>query len=198
MKASKQNFIIDILAFIFFLFLTSTGIIVHYLLPPGSGQSRSIWGWDRHDWGDIHFYFAVGFLLILALHIFKHWKWIWSLVKGRVRPKSGKRAVLGLVGLIALLVIAALPLVSPVQTDATNEGKGKEHSERLETSTTVRGSMSLTDIEKTTGVPAIYILEKLKLPPTTSKEQKLKDLKTVHGFEMEQVRQLVETYKANE
>lgn len=198
MKASKQNFIIDILAFIFFLFLTSTGIIVHYLLPAGSGGTHTIWGWGRHDWGDIHFYFAVGFLLILALHIFKHWKWIWCLVTGKQRVKPGKRIVLGIVGLIAILIIAALPLVSPVKTDSSNNNHGKEDRKQLETTETVRGSMTLADVEASTGVPAAYLLDKLKLPPSTPRDQKLKDLKTAHGFEMEQVRELVETYQAAE
>ena len=195
MKASKQNFLIDILAFIFFLFLTSTGIIVHYLLPAGSGHSHSIWGWDRHEWGDIHFYFAVGFLLILALHIFKHWKWIWSLVKGRPRSKPTKRGVLGFVGLIAILTIAALPLISPVKTDSSNITNDKGQGKHMETNTSIRGSMTLSDVEKSTGVPAAYILEKLQLPPSTPTSQKLKDLKTAHGFEMKQVHELVENYQ---
>ena len=141
MKASKQNFIIDILAFIFFVFLTSTGIIIHYLLPSGSGHSRTIWGWGRHDWGDLHFYMAVGFLLILAFHLFKHWKWIWSLVKGRIkggeRPNSGKRALLGLVGLLAILILAVLPILSPVQYSGTGETEHSEAGEQMETTQTI-------------------------------------------------------------
>ncbi len=195
MKASKQNFLIDILAFIFFLFLTSTGIIVHYLLPAGSGSTRTIWGLGRHDWGDIHFYFAVGFLLILALHIFKHWKWIWSLVKGRPHSKPSQRGILGLVGLIAILTIAALPLISPVETNASNNNHGAGHGKHMETTKSIRGSMTLADVEKSTGVPAGYILQELELPANTSIDKKLKDLKTAYGFEMKQVHKLVENYR---
>lgn len=201
MKASKQNFIIDVLAFICFVFLTSTGIIIHYLLPSGSGHSKTIWGWGRHDWGDLHFYMAVGFLLILSFHLFKHWKWIWSLVKGRVaggvRPNSGKRGLLGLVGLLAILILAVLPILSPVQTSGTGESEHQKQGEQVETTQTIRGSMSLQELETMTGVPAAYILEKMKLPASTRLDQKLKDLKEVYSFEIEEIRNLVSDYNTN-
>ena len=201
MKASKQNFIIDILAFIFFVFLTSTGIIIHYLLPSGSGRSKTIWGFGRHDWGDLHFYVAVGFLLILAFHLFKHWKWIWSLVKGRVsggiRPNSVKRALLGLVGLLAILILAVLPILSPVQISGYGETEHSKSGEQMENTQTIRGSMSLKDIENMTAVPITYILEKLKLPKTTPLDQKLKDIKDEYSFEVEEVRVLVSEYQTN-
>ncbi|MCZ6719320.1 MAG: hypothetical protein O6944_09250 [Gammaproteobacteria bacterium] len=34
--------IIDVLAFVGFLFLASTGILLHYILPPGSGRWAEI------------------------------------------------------------------------------------------------------------------------------------------------------------
>ncbi len=195
MKTSKQNFIIDALAFIFFVFLTTTGIIVHYLLPAGSGHSSAIWGWSRHDWGEIHFYMALGFLLILAFHLFKHWKWIFSLVKGRKRQEKGRRALLGLVGLVAILIIGILPLASPVQKSDTKRPETSEHRERSNSVPTIKGSMSLEDIETLTGVPSAYLIKELKLPANVSKNKRLKELKTEHVFEMEKLRELVSHYQ---
>jgi hypothetical protein len=109
MKTPKKRFLIDVLAFIFFVFLTSTGVLLFYLLPPGSGRGSTIWYMDRHEWGDVHFYFAVGFLLILLYHVIQHWRWVLSLVRGKQQSYSRNRIALGLVGLFALLLIADPP-----------------------------------------------------------------------------------------
>ncbi len=61
MKATL-NFIIDVIAFTGFLFLTTTGVLMRYLLPPGSGRFASLWGLNRHEWGTIHFWISVAFL----------------------------------------------------------------------------------------------------------------------------------------
>lgn len=61
--------IIDVLAFVGFLFLASTGILLHHFLPPGSGRSAEIWGLNRHEWGDIHFWIATLFFVLLSAHL---------------------------------------------------------------------------------------------------------------------------------
>ncbi len=65
MKRPKLNFFIDIIAFIAFVLLTTTGILMRYILPPGSGKHTLIWGMDRHEWGTIHFWISILFFSIL-------------------------------------------------------------------------------------------------------------------------------------
>jgi len=55
MKKSQQNFIIDALSLAAFLLLVSTGLLMRYALPPGSGHDVTIWGLDRHEWGSLQF-----------------------------------------------------------------------------------------------------------------------------------------------
>ena len=50
MKRTTQNFVIDTVAFAGFVFLTATGVLVRYVLPPGSGHHTTVWGLDRHEW----------------------------------------------------------------------------------------------------------------------------------------------------
>ncbi|HMB04500.1 MAG TPA: DUF4405 domain-containing protein, partial [Isosphaeraceae bacterium] len=76
MSPPTRNFLVDSLAFAGFVLLTATGILLHYLLPPGSGHRMTIWGLDRHDWGRVHFWISVAFLGSLALHLVLHWKWV--------------------------------------------------------------------------------------------------------------------------
>jgi hypothetical protein len=43
---------VDAVAFVAFVFLTTTGIPARYVLPPGSGLWATLWGLDRHERGD--------------------------------------------------------------------------------------------------------------------------------------------------
>ncbi len=115
MRRPTLNLLVDSVAFAGFVFLTTTGVLMRYVLPPGSGHHSVVWGLDRHDWGAIHFWIAAGFLCVLAFHLFLHWKWIVNAVRGRPREGSGARVGLGIVGLRAVVALAAAPLVSPVK-----------------------------------------------------------------------------------
>ena len=123
MKKTSLNAAVDAVAFAGFLFLTSTGVILHFLLPPKSGEWRVLWGLNRHEWGAIHFYISLVLLAVLALHIALHWKWILSVVKGRAKEHSGARLLLGLFAFICLIAIAFSPLASEVEIERENAKK---------------------------------------------------------------------------
>lgn len=196
MNRPEKNFFTDTIAFVCFVLLTSTGILMRYILPPGSGRWKVIWGMDRHGWGSIHFWISVIFLSILTVHLILHWRWIISFVKGRPREGSGLRAGLGIVGLAGLAALAVAPLVSTIETTATNE-KGIALSERHD-DVQIWGSMTLREVEQQNGVPAEYIIRKLKLPPDTERDINLGKLKKMFGFAMEDVRHIVKDYEQEE
>jgi hypothetical protein len=118
---------VDVLAFISFIFLIATGFLLKYVLPHGSGSLGSggqgwraasrpvalVWGMTRDEWGTVHFWLAVAFLAVIALHLFIHWRWIVVSFKGRGREQSLLQAALGIAALIGILLLAASPLVSP-------------------------------------------------------------------------------------
>lgn len=122
MKKSKLITLIDIAAFISFIFVVSTGVLMRYVLPPRSGQSIEILGMSRHEWGDIHFYVTFIFLVILSIHLVLHWKFIRNVIHGRIKETSNFRLMLGLVGLIAVLALALAPFVAPKEYSETSEG----------------------------------------------------------------------------
>lgn len=126
MKRSTIILFIDSVSFICFLFLTSTGILLHYLLPPGSGRWSNIWNMNRHDWGEIHFIISVIFFSVLSLHLILHWKVIVNLIKGRQLKESTLRLGLGIIGFVVVLLLSVAPLVS--QTSETEKVGGRhEH-----------------------------------------------------------------------
>ena len=210
MKRTTVFLTIDIVAFVLFAAMTATGVLVRYVLPPGSGHFNMLWGMDRHEGGEIHFWIAVALLAALALHIFYHWKWILCVVTGRSskRKASSARAALAVVGLLALLALMAAPFFSPVQNKENVEDHPKrsqseeissaspsqtEDSEHQVGSFEIRGSMTLDEIEALTGVSTAAILTELGLPNNVATDEQLGRLRRTHGFEMEDVRRAVAT-----
>jgi len=95
MKRSTLNFVIDFIGFVNVLLLTFTGIIMKYILPPGSGgrgremhggqggeHIKTLLSMTRHQWGDIHFYLAAVFITIIIVHLILHYNWIKGYIKG--------------------------------------------------------------------------------------------------------------------
>lgn len=126
MKHSRTNVIVDAVAFTFFVTMTTTGMVMRWLLPPGAGrlellgrgrhrQVLTLWGLDRHQWGDIHFWLAVALLVTLVLHVVLHWRWIVAKVRGKRSEASGMRLTLGVFALAALLAMAFSPLLCSVE-----------------------------------------------------------------------------------
>jgi hypothetical protein len=193
MNQPEKNFFIDLIAFIGFVLLTSTGILMRYVLPPGSGRWKVIWGLDRHEWGSIHFWISIIFLSILTIHLILHWRWIMTFIKGRPREGSGLRAGLGIVGLVGITALAIAPVVSTVETTATKE-KGISLSEKYD-DIQILGSMTLNEVEQNTGVPIVYIIKELKLPPDIDRDERLGRLKKMFGFTIDDVRNIVKIYE---
>lgn len=194
MKRSNLNLIIDIIAFTGFVVLATTGVLMHYLLPPGSGRYSTIWGLDRHEWGGIHFWLAIIFFSILALHLLLHWRWLLSTLTGRPREGSGLRLGLGVVGLVTVIALSVAPLLAPVEIKANSKNSWSLSSHR-DQGIFIRGSMTLMDIEEAVGVPARYIADALNLPKSISVKEKIGLLAQTYDFTMNDVRGIVKEYK---
>jgi hypothetical protein len=135
MQRTTLNRLVDTLAFVGFVLVATTGVVLRYLLPPGSGrpQGRGIghqaaeravtrlWGLTRHAWGEVHVWIACGLMIVLAIHLMLHWRWIVCAVRDRPRQGSGVRAACGVMGLGILLAIAVALLLSP--TDRVPRGQ---------------------------------------------------------------------------
>ena len=83
MNRTLANIIIDIIAAFLFLGMMATGYLLRFPLPPGSNKTLSLWGYTRHQWGDIHFWISLGLLVVLAIHLVLHWNWIVTVIGKR-------------------------------------------------------------------------------------------------------------------
>ncbi|NET40192.1 MAG: DUF4405 domain-containing protein, partial [Cyanothece sp. SIO1E1] len=67
----------------------------------------SLWGYDRHEWADIHLWMSYGFVLLLLLHLWLHRKWLVKIAS----KNHAWRIWVGLsFGLILILTLLLYPL----------------------------------------------------------------------------------------
>ncbi|MHC4348557.1 MAG: DUF4405 domain-containing protein [Planctomycetota bacterium] len=193
MKRATLYFAVDIIAFVLFVALTVTGVLVRYVLPPGSGRHSTLWGMDRHEWGDLHFWMAMALMAALALHLFFHWRFVVSVIRGRPREGSGARVGLALLGIAALAGLAASPFFTSVERSGETGHRLRSTDEAGETGTGfhINGSVTLLQVEQATGVPAQVILAELGLPADVPTDERLGQLRRTYGFEMHDVRDVV-------
>ncbi len=242
MHRPTLNFLIDTLAFVAFAFLTTTGILTRYLLPPGSGRWATLWGLNRHEWGDLHFWVAVVLLGVLALHLILHWKWIICIVKGKRSDASGARVALGTVGLIGLMTLTATPLLAPVerigeprqasrlesearaaQPATPDVGQGTDELAAEQTTVQappeaptqtplpesrpipgssapsnedIRGSMTLGEVARSTGIPLDRLVSGLGLPPNIDPDERIGRIRKRFDVSPDDVRGVVNSYLA--
>jgi hypothetical protein len=129
----KLNFITDALMFLVMMAMAGLGFLMKYVLVPGrerwakygSNVNLTLFGWDRHDWGDIHLDLGLIFLGLLIVHIILHWRQIVGLVQKYV-PEERRALVLLVFVLLAVFLIYFPFLLSP-EIGALGRGMGPIH-----------------------------------------------------------------------
>lgn len=128
MRKPEINLLINVAAFILFMLLASTGLLMWLQLPPGHGY-LTVWGMNRHAWGDIHFWIAVIFLVLISVHLILHWSWIKSMLFSKSKkPMSLKNKVM-----ILLIILAFIAAVAPFfsSVESTRGVGGDQHQTEL-------------------------------------------------------------------
>jgi len=213
MKRAQLNFVIDAAAFAAFLFLLSTGLLLRYQLPPGSGGLHAagsgrgaserlvtlLWGWTRHEWGQIHYWIAGVLIAILAFHLLLHWKWIVCVVRGAHSDASGLRFGLGVASLIALVLLSAAPLLAPTQS-VTRGNLQQQQSELgptddIDSAQDIRGSMTVLEVAEAAGIPVAELLGRLNLSAEASPNERIGRLLRQHGLQMSDLRRVLASDK---
>lgn len=111
MKRHWLNLLVDIITTVAALGLVATGFLIHWILPAGSGRSGSVvWSMDRHEWGEVHFWFAVTVVALVVVHVFLHWDWVCMMFARMFREGDGRvtRWKANLAGVLAVVIVAGL------------------------------------------------------------------------------------------
>jgi hypothetical protein len=204
MSRNMVNFLIDAASAAVMAAMIATGLILRFVLPPGSGTHRLLWGWGRHDWGDLHFWMAMAAGAVVVLHVALHWQWVCvtflrciprgATAKGvpslARRNLSGAALILALVGVFSGFVWSAA--LSMKDVGPTGLGPGARHgsapsSDRSDDA--LRGSMTLAEIAEARGLPVATVRSRLGLPADVPATARLGPLSKTHGFTMAQARQ---------
>ena len=116
MKRNTINFLIDLFTFIVLFGKIWTGLLLHYVLPPGQGRGYSfeLWGLNRHQYGTIHFYLAIAMIVLIIIHLWLHWSWICNTLSGLFKIKKINSSKYSLEAFIFLLIAILLTIVSLV------------------------------------------------------------------------------------
>lgn len=143
MNRLRLNFIIDFLALTTFVLMSSTGFVLKFLLPSRSGRMMGagtgwraaskpvslLWEGSRQDWGNIHWWLSIGFLVIVSIHFFLHLNWIVCVIRKQPKKGSGMRLFIGLTALLILLAFAIGLFISPVKKVPRSQILMERHSE---------------------------------------------------------------------
>lgn len=104
MNKHRLHFVVDLLAYLTLVGLAATGLLLAYRLPHGSGAATML-GLTRHEWGDVHFWLAIGLIALVALHVALHWRWVTNTFGALLAARAARRPGAGRGGTIALLVL---------------------------------------------------------------------------------------------
>ncbi|HOB75441.1 MAG TPA: DUF4405 domain-containing protein [Phycisphaerae bacterium] len=219
MRRSRLNFWIDTLALFAMLGLIATGWVIYYTLPAGSGghgrgAAWTLWGWSRHDWGNLHFWLAVGMVGLLLVHLVLHWGWICAMTQsllpggngGTKRLGTATRTILGgttllaFAGLFGLFAwIAEAQAIRPATASGGSSRPalaeaGAVHEEQEQE---IRGHMTLEQVAAKAGVSIHELRERLGLPESVSDQVGIGQLRRQHGVEIAAVREAVADLRAS-
>ena len=203
MKRNTLNLIIDLVTTVIVLGLVVTGLLLEFVLPPGAGrQGLMLLGWDRHAWGDVHFWLSIAALGLVIIHVALHWQWICTSMlrmftgPGHGAPSGLKRHVAGAaaVAVLAILIGGLLWLANAaVVADAgAVRAHSREHADPASVDgPAVRGAMTLRQVAQTSNLSIDALIDKLDLPDDVDLDTPLRDLFDQHGFRMPEVRRAV-------
>ncbi len=79
MKKSDWQYLVDSLLFICILGIAVIGFLMGLVIPKGPAapeKAKYFLGLHRHQWGNIHFYLSIAFVILVIIHLIFSWKWI--------------------------------------------------------------------------------------------------------------------------
>ena len=132
MKKSNLLLLIDVLMFFFLALMTGLGLMIKYILVPGSKRwdiygrnvDLTFLGMDRHELGTVHLICAILFLSVLVLHIILHWKAFVTYVCKIVNNKTEANILITAFA-FALLCIIIFPFLINIKVTELGEGRDR-------------------------------------------------------------------------
>ena len=135
MSKGKLNLLIDVLAYLGMVSMVSTGLLLMYIMPPGTGGCHgeggariTLMGLSRHGWGKVHWYVAIGLIAIAVIHVLLHWRWVTNTL-GSLLRRSTARTAAGAVPLLVLGIVGGAVIATPWVAGTETHPGGNGHAE---------------------------------------------------------------------
>ena len=204
MNKNKLKYVVDSLLFICVVGIAFIGILLGFVIPEGpsgSESSKYFLNLHRHQWGNIHLYLSIAFVVLIIIHLILSWKWI--KVQAVKIFKKGWKAALLLTVCVAVLVIFLAWIFYPKEPGAYRDygrGSGRKglHLQKNigqisynQNEVIVTGKMTMEDLEKATGLSMNRIIEVLGLPSNISGNETLGRLGKEYGFSLVELRNIL-------
>ncbi len=90
MNRNKLNFLVDFFAFISFLIVAKTGLIIFFFLPEGVRQGRyqEFLGITKSTYALLHDLSGIVMIVLVLIHLVLHWRWIVCNVKNLFKKEA--------------------------------------------------------------------------------------------------------------
>jgi len=204
MNKNKLKYLVDSLLFICIVGIAFIGILLGFVIPEGpsvSEGSKYFLNLHRHQWGNIHLYLSISFVVLIIIHLILSWKWIKT--QAAKIFKMGWKAALVLTVCVAVMVVFLIWIFYPKESGAYQDygrGSGKKgiqlqkniskilQNQDDQDDVIVTGKMTLEDLVKATGLSTNQIIEILGLPSNTSEKETLGRLGKEYGFSLVELR----------
>lgn len=198
MSRTWLNFCVDALAALEFAVLASTGLLIHSVLPAGTGHWLTLWGLDRHAWGSLHFWVAMAMLATIGVHLALHWKWVTCVIGGKA--KQGRRLRLGIASALtaAVLFAIATPFMATVQSrspggvEVANLDAVITDHEAPDGAFRPTGRTTLGELQGETGVTPEMLAKQLGVQGGLDASDRIGPLRQGLGIEMDELRAAIE------
>jgi hypothetical protein len=204
MKKSDWQYLVDSLLFMSMFGIAFIGILMGFFLAEGPTVRESdkyFLGLHRHQWGDIHLYLSLAFILLVILHLMLSWSWI----KGKSQALFKKRwsTIISLTVLGSVLLIFVFWIFTPKYPliyDNYGRGMGAraegdflpgDYINEEQGYVTITGNMTISQVEDITGIPGSSFIRELGLPSDTSPDETLGQLRKKYGFTLVEARDAI-------
>jgi hypothetical protein len=118
-KESDWRYVVDALLFICLVGMVFIGVLLGLVIsegPVSSGGSKYFLGLHRHQWGNIHAYLSIAFVVLMVIHLILSWKWITA--KTQQIFKRQATPVLVAIGALPFVVLLLFWVWTPKDADA--------------------------------------------------------------------------------
>ena len=96
-RQARLNFSLNILLFVAFVLVSLSGLLVWLVLPGGGYRGgrnpffNATWlGLTRHDWNELHLWAGLAMIVIIAVHLALHWRWLICAARRYARVDLGR------------------------------------------------------------------------------------------------------------